>query len=348
MNADNAASRDTAAASACPFCGIHCDDAVAVDGRFLVGCPVACRQRERAQNPQPRWDNKQLTAAEVFDLWRQAGTQDKVVSFGAAGMSLVQRLLDDPMTGRYVFVGDRERSVDVLMKSLIRESLVSATLGDVRQHADHVWLVGDIEAAFPRLGRWISPKAKIHKIKRLSESDLVRIANPRVDPLGSYLSILIGPGALGDDPNDSAVLAEMLLSRVRRHNASERSRVTLTWIDPIVSAASVYGWMTNRRLLTNRGEANIRIGSPVPGSLPVVMQLGGVDGGVQYSKGFLPAEIAGVNHDDVVTRGDGTITLPVRSEQLVDGDAGYEKTCIDWLREWALGGQTLGAGLPDA
>lgn len=74
--------------------------------------------------------------------------------------------------------------------SLARDGGSLATWGDIRQHADHVVIVGDLPAAMPRVRQWLQPTAKVLWLMTPPEE----VGGPAAEPPDGWQTLQIDVG----------------------------------------------------------------------------------------------------------------------------------------------------------
>ncbi|MGB7324350.1 MAG: hypothetical protein WBD31_05725 [Rubripirellula sp.] len=219
---------------------------------------------------------------------------------------------------------DQTQSMAAMRSTIARDGNISATLGDVKKHADVVWAIGSPETAMPRIWERLECKPVSDTMLGASElADRFFAIRNGAAVIGSvaqaiasakYLAVVIGPG--GFLPGEEIATAELLVKWVIDRNREMKSgsqRVVLLAIDPAATLRSVVGWQTNERIKPTLGPVDLRIGDASEATYPAKLQVGGIDPGAEMAESFLAATVPGIDFDDAVIRGDGTVTLPLEA-----------------------------------
>lgn len=317
----------------CPFCPLHCDDIRAdSDGNLNVECAIASIQLKAA-----------LHSTIQFRLGDDEVSEDKILSFAS---ELVQK-----PAGRHITTGSTTLTVARVLSRLrdagkirlsvdatatqaavhtaiSRDGTITATLGDVKKHADMIWIIGNIEPQMPRLKERLGLPNTIVSQAGISVSDLGQLAYairsatavdvPMVRAVAEkinasqYVAIVLADDAF--DSGEALAAAELMIDLISLLNRPQRRgsrRAVLLSINALNTLRSVVGWRSNECLLPTDSKVAIRVGDPIGNPLPVQLQIGGRDPGKSLAYAHLPTTTAGVDETDVVIRGDGTVTLPL-------------------------------------
>ncbi|TWU54425.1 hypothetical protein Poly51_31440 [Rubripirellula tenax] len=293
----------------CPFCPLHCDDLlVDKDGELNVACSIASQAFAAAVEPNPI--AREAVMPPPSGVVRLAASQ--------VSLSEARDLAGLLRTGRIELTVDETPTQAALRAAIARDGNISATLGDVRKHANVVWSVGDCTASMPRIWERVGCDPVIVDAIGANElADLVYEIDSgatQVDTLGNalksakYLAVIVSPSAFRS--GEETVTAELLVRAVLRWNQASR-RAVLVSLDPAAMLRSVAGWHTNLRLPRTTGPVDVRMGTPITGAYPAELQIGGIDPGTPLAASYVPAAVAGVHFADAIIRGDATVTLPL-------------------------------------
>ena len=209
-----------------------------------------------------------------------------------------------------------------LQQAIARCGTITATLGDVKQHADVLVLIGDSQETTPRLNQLIDASNKaVHHDKNPNANSVADFAHAvrQGNHLAGdkYVAIIVAPDAF--DRGQAGPAIELLVETVIWMNNAKRAkpqRAVLLSLDPLASLRSTMAWNTNKRLqpatpFDFESGTTIRMGCPQPHQHRADIQIGGADRGRKLASIFLPASTPGIHHTDAVVRGDGTVTLPL-------------------------------------
>ncbi|QDT03396.1 hypothetical protein K227x_17780 [Rubripirellula lacrimiformis] len=330
----------------CPFCPLNCDDlTVAANGQTDSDCPIAEQgfSFAMAAPPAPRIGSD---PASPDDVHRLASTwfakQDRVrIATASTPLSTSRTLATMVADSRIELFVDETPSQSALRTAVARDGNVSATLGDVKKHADLIWTIGDVSGQMPRLWQRLSRSPSSGDLTtdrsgptpaRLSHASMganqfadiafaIRSGSTpdasQADLIQSiqsagYLAIILAPDAF--DAGQELTTAEWIVKWTIQQNQKQESRsrrVVLVGMDAATTLRSVVGWHTNQRLTATMTNVDIRLGNAIAGAQPAKLQIGGVDPGPELAHAYVPAGIAGVHHPDAIIRGDATVTLPL-------------------------------------
>jgi hypothetical protein len=195
--------------------------------------------------------------------------------------------------------------------AMSREGFVGATLGDVKQHADLVWVIGNAEHHAPRLPEHFSPTAKVRFLKTFSLGRIVELSLGSVDDAfgdADYVAIVFADDAF--DPAEALVAAQWWTNWIVQ--ANKNRRVAQVILDSTQTIRAVAGWTSNETLDRNTTPSDVRFGNADfenASHQKTTLQVGGIDPGEELADAYFPVEIAGIHYSDTVVRGDGAVTL---------------------------------------
>ncbi len=305
----------------CPFCPLHCDDLIVDDqSNVNVECSIAVNGFRNALDPSVR---ARTGGDHVWgDVIR--------VSTAGASLSLSRTLAEQLRNGRIELSIDESPTRSATRAAIARDGIISATLGDVRKHADVIWVLGNPESELPRLWERLkqtdnaSPRVVRSQSETVTANELAdiaytlkggstdRVAGVEEIASAKYFAIIIGPDAFAVGQELAA--AEMLIKLVLDLNLGDGDssrRAVLVSIDPAATLRALVAWQSNDVLPTTSAPIDVRIGNPIANSPAAKIQWGGTDPGNDLADSFFPAIVAGVHHSDAIIRGDSTVTLPL-------------------------------------
>ena len=337
----------------CPFCPLHCDDIV-IDQRS--GITTDCQRaldgfRKAIEVGRPRLGDQAFDTVE-FSSFASAlkFPQPPVVEVGWLSIEQAKQL--QSLSEQIVI---KPRGDDLFhAQTIARDGFDSATLADIKTHADVICMLGSFDVA-DRLTRLLqTTRATMLSRTCLSTEDLARLqdgeadSDPTLQALldSQYAAILIGDSAF--EPGNQLVSAESLLRFVRDRNGRVTNdsgtcrRTVIVRLDSHQNRQSVFRWRSNEvratgRLpgLSNRWTIDIRLGSPVDSAdefvnaAPVRLQIGGSDPGRQSAEAYLPAATTGIHRRGTTYRGDGSVCLPLSAPLASDlQDAVTQLRCV--------------------
>lgn len=284
----------------------------------------------------------QVARADEATLARiAAGEQPIRVITSGVDLVAARQLVQWKSDGAIEVEFETDPSVQAIGTVTRRDGIVAATLSEVVTHADLVWLIGEVDPAWPRLEeklrvesagsgatigkrqvkrweRWTADFAgRMHHAIEHPEateegSEFQTRANHYLD--SQYAAIVIGPGAF--DTDEAEMTAAMVARITRRRN--ESARCVCVTLDPAATLRSVHAWRTNESLSPMMSDSEVDstpvirlvgIGHRTSGDRSVDLQIGGHDPGVELAKAFLPASPW---TNSMVIRGDGSVTLPLQ------------------------------------
>jgi hypothetical protein len=348
----------------CPFCPLHCEDVAFGDDllprvpcdRLGVAMKSLARPRHRINGDFVDWS--------TIARWVRQQSFGDPIAIRASTSTLAQSktLLRWHKENRIRLTIDRTDVESAMMSVMSRDAMITATLGDVRSHADFVWILGNLSSdpngqAFPRLNRWISESATVIHGAAIEPESVQKITSevlrqrPSHDAVASamlkskYIAVIVGPGALASEEQSSVVTAELINDLVCRLNSqtivgrTRRAVIVLLKSNSTLDTVSL--WQTNSKPIPS-SEASIVWGTssiqgtssthstPTGDLSPVRLQIGGVDPGADLAYAFVATQIAGVDYADVTVRGDSSVTLPLavlgekQSGQFADARIGLD------------------------
>lgn len=303
----------------CPFCPLHCDDVV-VDavGRVNVDCPIAIANFAVAMSPPVyRIGHQTVSAEEAKAHAKQvvASTQRPKVTCSAATLGPSRHWARLAACSRIDLSVDTTPTMAAMRTAMAREGFIGATLGDVKRHADLIWVIGDPAKSLPRLSRFFSDRATVRTFETFSIDDVAQLnLNPINQSLGDarYVAIVFANDAF--DSNKTAIAGDSSVAVVAAEwwtrwiiAANKTRRVVQVVIDPLQTIRSVVGWTSNQTLASNTTASDIRYGDS--NGIATRLQLGGLDPGESLAEAHFPIQIPGIDVADAVVRGDGAVTL---------------------------------------
>jgi hypothetical protein len=335
----------------CPFCPLCCDDVEVGGDEATIGvdCTLARAQFAAAIDcPPPRigsqiFDHVDWEAfAARLDLQRpplvmiHGATieESKEITRLAAEGSLRVRLMEPDWLA-------------AMERTIARDGVIAATLGDVCSHAEFIWMVGEFDSLTPRLRERLQRTgADLEHTPTLSLSTLAefnaltehRQGRARVPAQNfevssdrilahirrsRYTAIVLGAAPFERDCE--AVGSESLVRLIGRWNQVDwtdgakgepvSQRAVVLRMTPDQNLRGVMRWTSN--MLPQHGLSQppvvaVSIGArPVGDDSPVRLQIGGPDPGDSVADAYLPASTPGVQFAGTTIRGDGSVTLPL-------------------------------------
>ena len=311
----------------CPFCPLHCDDVVLRDNDIVnVDCDVAAKGfRAVIQSASARLGEQSVPLSELTSFVRQLNLPAiPVVEIGWLSIEQAKRL--QRLSDR---IAIQRRGRDTVHEQTVaRDGLDSATLADIKNHADIVFAVGNFETTPRLLDRLSSVSATMHVRESISAEELamLRSGDPNAHPVfralidSRYAAIVVGDNAY--ESGSEVVCAESLHRFVRERNgqAVEETgacrRAVLLRLDPHQNVKSVFRWRTNESVgdgslpSTTQTMVDIRLGDALKAT-QVKLQIGGSDPGAETAEAYLPAASIGIHQRGTTLRGDGSVCLPL-------------------------------------
>lgn len=318
----------------CPYCPLHCDDIIANgDGSFATDCELAGEAFRRAgQLASARLGDEAIETVDFAALADHLGLSRRpVVEVGWVSIEQAKRLYElKTRIALKLRSGHHTHS-----QTLERDGFDSATIADMTKHADVILAVGNFDATPRLLDRLTSSQAELHAIASLNATEIASLRAGESDSLpesilsSRYLAIVIGESAFETDCE--VACAESLHRFVRHRNGQAIDdegncrRAVLVRFDPYQNLQSVFRWRGNEPVqesllpgVSQRWNTEIRIGDSGAAPLPVKLQIGGLDPGLEFAQAYLPAASVGVHHRGTTIRGDGSVCLPL-SESISNG-----------------------------
>lgn len=297
----------------CPLCPLACDD-VKIDslGALVANeCPIV----ETFRFSEKRGEFLTSPFADEVEPLRVVTTGVDLVA--ARNLIRLEEL------GKIKLTIESDPSIEAMLQTISRDGIVSATLAEVAARSDAVWLLGDVESAWPRLSSVVRLNRidgdVVHRQSKVSAEQLAEMFSSMETSWGDskYASVLIGPNAFvsGEESISSAFVARAVRLR------NQTSRCVCVTLDSAATLRSVHLWNHNRLPESvSCDHFDIRIGTPMNGeSVSAKLQIGGQDLGDSHAECYLPTAIAGIHCRSMVVRGDGSVSLPlsasVRSDQ---------------------------------
>lgn len=160
----------TEQAIVCPLCPLHCDD--------LPVAGLAAQCQRFAQQWTQATGLAELAAKVDRQSW-QSDTQRRIDQarqwLDQAGSLVISGQATDLATARSVcrLVERRGAALisqplqaDGFSEALARDGMIACTLGEAAAPHQHLIVIGDPEAAYPRLGRWLENAASLYRWKQ--------------------------------------------------------------------------------------------------------------------------------------------------------------------------------------
>ncbi|MEO1528386.1 MAG: hypothetical protein AAFX06_23435, partial [Planctomycetota bacterium] len=205
----------------CPFCPLHCDNVI-VDGQGWVsgGCGSACEDFQAAFTAAPaRLRDQTVDAPQLSRFVSELQLSPvPIVEFGWLSIEQAKRLHD--LQQRIVVKLQSGAAADA--QTIARDGFDSATLADLKKHADGVLAIGDFEAIPQLLSTLKSDRATFVTRDTLSadavaslrggdtDSEFVKLRESR------YLGVVVGNRPY--EPGSEVACAESLYRFVRERN----------------------------------------------------------------------------------------------------------------------------------
>ena len=346
----------------CPFCPLHCDDV-----RIEAGQLVDSKCKKLNQDFEAAFDSSKAARVDavVVDIAKAEQVALDLITSASATEVLV-RQASLRLARKLASLGSKhsvqvEASATLLayQDTVRRTGVISATLADVRQHADLIIVLGNMDQAIPRFSeRVIKSGIEVIELKRPTADEMAdlayALANPNsqsnsqsnstvqavVDSIvdAKFVAFILSPDAF--DASQAGPSIETLVGVVLRLNRITDiapQRAVLVAMNPLATLASVNAWTHNNILQTcqederSAGKLSIRLETANQEAGLCDIQIGGHDGGANSSRVFLPASTAGIHHCDAIVRGDGTVTLKL--DQIATSDL---PSMPEWLSRLGL------------
>ena len=142
--------------------------------------------------------------------------------------SVAMRLADDLQTLALEHSLDvrleLDPSIAAMNRTITRDGIVAATLGDVRQHADQVVLLGRARDDYPRIDHWFAGDAVVRDIPELTGETAAAWCGSTDNPDAQYqyTAVIVGPGSFAGQVAEQTIASELLVRWVLA--ANNRSR----------------------------------------------------------------------------------------------------------------------------
>ena len=313
-----------AAVAVCPHCHLFCVEATTSPGRglpsFAADCPIAAQRESARQSIRGRSGFRLGNDSVTRDAWVAAVRQVVAPEIRVAvndSMDAIRHFLAIDQSSdrpRWRLVAETTTSLRGYREAVRRDGVIAATLGEAARMSDHVFVVGDVAADFPRWDSGFDPHVRRQSLPSMGANEVANwLSRLHQDELpdARYAAWILGPRSLADSGDGAVVAAEMLLRLIRSWNdRMDDRRAVVVMLDPNRGLDAVARWTQNRGI-PSRTHADIRIGSPIAGSQSVVAQIGGVDPGPEWAENYAPASIAGIDRRGIGMRADGTVTVPL-------------------------------------
>lgn len=343
----------------CPFCPLACDDVQVVAAAKASQLPVVkttCqladhRFRFALQPAQARIADTVVSLDDIHTHMTALAAKSKHIIVITSGVDLAtaKALQQLDTSGKINWVLDQSPLAQSWQRTSSRDGIISATLGDVREHADLIWMIGDVESSTPRMKEVLMgnrPSRRViatpgpFDLDSLAALSLASrmpgapITQPDMSELAEaiesskYFAVIIGDDAFADRLADAAL--SLLIQWTWSLNAKRRAVVVR--LDEAATNRAVYRWRTNRSLGSVQeishgvGTLTVRIGESIADHSKVDVAIGTCDPGVGRASVFVPCAIVGVHEAGAKIRGDGTVTLPLA--KITDSDL---PLAVQWI-----------------
>ena len=300
-------------------------------------CELAAKRFRDALRPaQPRIANKDASLDEIREHFKDIASQAKHIVVKTSGVDLTSSKVLEQLNSNDAisWVIDQSPLTQSWQRTSSRDGVISATLGDVREHADLLWLIGDVESSAPRMKEVLTrDKPSMRIIETPGPLDLDTLASlslatrtpgtihvsqsiaelANAIEISEYFALVLGGDAFTAEFADAAL--SLLIQWTWSLNAKRRA--VALHLDDAATNRAVYRWRTNRSLDNidnNESGADalqIRIGECVVDHSPVDIAIGTRDPGIDEANIFVPCSVIGVHEAGAKIRGDGTVTMPL-------------------------------------
>ncbi len=302
-----------------------------------TNCELAAKRfRDALQPGQPRIAHNAASLNEIRQHLKDLANQSKriVVKTGGVDLASAKTLEQLSTSGKITWLLDQSPLTQSWQLTSSRDGVISATLGDVREHADLLWLIGDVEASAPRVKEVLTRnKPDLRVIETSGPLDLDTLAslslatrNPGTTHAmqsiaelkeaiesAKYFAVVLGDDAFAAEFADAAL--SLLIQWTWSLNATRRA--VALHLDDAATNRAVYRWRTNRSLSNihdNESGAEaltFRIGESVVDHSHVDVAIGTRDPGTDQANVFVPCSVIGIHETGARIRGDGTVTMPL-------------------------------------
>jgi hypothetical protein len=332
----------------CPFCPLHCDD-------VRIDSPPECLILEselvrlRSGTVHARVGEQGCTADEALAAAKSS------ISKSNQGTLLVRSATIGQAKAMaysgFAIAIETTPALLAVSKAIARCGTITATLADIKQHADAVVILGDIDSSVPRLMEKIDAGTQTVETES-QDASVCQISKPDADSIANlateirhgnrfagcaYVAFVLDSNVL--DASEAEVAIELLIETIIWMNSAGRpkqQRAVFLSLDPLASLRCTSAWTDGKRLVAVKqsdfDQATIRTGESELASSPVDIQIGGSDPGPALARIYLPASTSGIHHIDAVIRGDGTVTLPLAAIQETD-----LASVADWIAKLSGG-----------
>lgn len=293
--------------STCPSCPLLCDDG--------VDCVIS-RQAKQDISALPRIGSRieGISPQQVIDWFGK----NETVTIEANGIDMAaakEVLAIDAELTTY-----RTSTQKAIALATTRDGVIRGTLGDVRRHADLIYMIGSVEAQTPRFLDRVLHESASPELISMPDGILARDIPKLFDDLSfesKYTAIVLGPDAF--TPSEADLAAVMIVRKLRQHN--EESRSALVTMDSAATIDSVSLWTRGFSVAsTTDDHVDIKIQGSLASPSPTKarLQIGGSDGGLATCEAFLPIATPGFDAMGIAVRGDSTVTLSLVAPQTTD------------------------------
>ncbi len=340
----------------CPFCPLCCDDlqwpvqtsSTTSNESPQLQCPVAATELEAARNPMPpridtsAFDFSELDLSSLRQTLKLSAAP--VVAFDQETIEESKELVSWHERGLVRFAADGPLDeLHAAARTISRDGVVTATLGDIRTHAETIWLIGECESRWTRLPRQLErPAGQLIQSASVSASMIAglienrRNRDLRIDHdagltsaeqetilQSNSLAVILTDAPFAE--GEAIAAADLLVKFISESNTAidERRlrRAVLVNLTAHSNLAAVMLWARNQSLVDTLTELppEIRIGSPHRKHLAneppqVKLQIGGIDPGPELARCFLPSGRPGIHSAATTLRADGSVTLPLTKQ----------------------------------
>ncbi len=342
----------------CPFCPLVCDAVHVSQDQHLPAVQVDCdfagkRFQEALQPSPPRIAERIVPLDTVLKHLRDVvtGASQRIVSTRGVDLVSSKSLERLESMGEIHWYLQQSAFAKSWHRTSTRDGVISATLADIGQHADLIWLIGNPERQSPRLyqvlTRDVSP-AKMWEtagpmdldelasvVLATRETQSIKASLPvaeLADAVASskWLAVILGDDAFAAAEADAGL--SMLIQWIWKLNSSRRA--VAVYLDEAATSRSVYRWRTNRSIESTSSSfapersLSIHLGDITGDGERCDVMIGSVDPGFQRAEVFVPCSTVGVHRAGAIIRGDGTVTLPLDSIAV-----SRLPTATQWLTE---------------
>ncbi|MEM6978255.1 MAG: hypothetical protein AAF539_01225 [Planctomycetota bacterium] len=316
----------------CPICPLHCDDltiSVSEGNPRVTGCGHAA----------DAFRNHSVSRGSVPDTLQKAGSVAVIV--GGVDFETARSLTRLHSLGRIALFCDSDATLAALDITTRRDGNISCTMAETRQRATTVWTVGQTNLSWPRFAERVDLKSIQSRGGQVFHDDSVGIDTlpARLDRLneGDSVHIWIGPQAF---PRAEADIVAALLGRWVREQNQQR-RVFLNTFQYAVTLQSLALWRTNQPIpvvdsTINDFDLRLGISMNVMPSKSITLNgfVGHQDPGPDQADWFAASQIPGWHHRSQIVRGDGSVTLPLKTVSQPPRSRDSLPRMSEWLTQW--------------